>query len=201
MRSRRPKRMRSGSKKLEMQDLRKLLADQRIWGVLGIVYAPAGQQHFSIESGDVLVEVETVPDGLDMTCRLGSPFGGASRGIWDVPPVGSEVLVMVPSGRIDFQPTIVSVLSSGAVPAGIQENRTIIVSGSVLVYDTDPGEAEELAKKSDVERVRDEFLGHVHVSAAAGSPTSKPVQEFSLPEEPTAITSIDVNGTTVLKSK
>jgi hypothetical protein len=188
-----------GSKKLDMSDLRKLVADNRIWGVLGIVYAPAGQQHYSIEEGDVLVEVETVPDQLDMTCRLGSAFGGAGRGIWDVPPVGSEVLVMVPSGRIDFQPTIVSVLSSGAVPAGIQEGRTIIVSGEVLIYDGDPGEAEPVAKKSDVERVRDEFIGHVHGPGPAPPfPTTGPLEG---PAGTTPIVSIDVNGTTILKSK
>lgn len=61
------------------------------------------------------------------------------------------------------------------------------------------GASESLATKADLERVRDEFLAHVH--GAAGSPTTGPVQDFTPPDLPVPIVAITVNGTDVTKGK
>ena len=116
-RSARPFRGRHASKRLDVDKLASLLNDGKVSGKLGRVFAPDGDgttlPHWKIETDDdgnkiILVEVETVPDGLDLTCQLCSGFSsGGGNGAWAIPRVGSMVAVLVPEGEIGFQPLIV----------------------------------------------------------------------------------------------
>jgi hypothetical protein len=161
-------RRRIRSRRLDTSDLRNLVRDRRRWSAIGIVIVPEGESsHFDLDGEDLLVEVEIQPDGLDVSCRVGSAFGGPGLGMWAVPPVGSEVLIALPDGRLDFQPTIVGVLSTGQLPQGVAENVTVIANGTVLITDGgDPSGAEPLIKKS-------EFDNHIHPSGMG--PTEKPL--------------------------
>lgn len=165
------------AKKLDLTDIRHVLRDRKQWAVLGVVVVPeGGDSHFQLveEDGDlvdILVEVETVPDGNDITARLGG--GAQGRGVYTIPSVGDEVVVVYPSGQIAFMPTIVALLSTNAIPnpsgEGPAENRTVIVNGEVLIHDGSGG-AESLVKKT-------EFDLHKHPTGTgpSGPPDNAPI--------------------------
>lgn len=123
-------------------DAAEVLADDRVWFAVGIVRArPNEDKHFEAITKDgklvdVSVEVDIMPRRESVTCRLGG-FGGA-RGIWRIPPPGTEVAVAIPGGELEGGPVIVAVLSSRDVPAGLDED-TLVVSNPkrVLVYSED----------------------------------------------------------------
>lgn len=152
--------------RLDLVSLREALKDRRCWTCLAVTEIPDGEtSHFELvvdESGDVtdiLVDVVTQPEGQELTCRLDM------RGTIEIPGLGDEVLVCLPSGRIDFMPTITGFMSSGNVPnpagQGPTIGRILIIKEEVLVHDGTGG-AKELAYKSDVQTVRDELHGHEH---------------------------------------
>lgn len=123
------KRKRVRAKRLDVTDLRALVEDHRVWFFHAVVIDPDGAgQHFDLDEEDLFIEIETQPGQLDLTARLGSAFGGPGEGLWHIPPVGAEVVVALPAGRIDFQPTIVSVLSGGLLPARVSNDRTVFVT-------------------------------------------------------------------------
>lgn len=182
-RMRRPK----AAKRLPVAEFRELLRDHRMWCKLAIVYQPDDGLHYElITEGstlvDILVEVETVPDRVPLTCRLGTIAGSSGKGIWSIPAVGDEVIVAVPDGQLDFIPSIVAQLSSGDIPnpsgEGPTTNRTVIVNGTVLIHDGSGG-TEPLVLKS-------EFDIHKHPTGTgpSGFPDNAPI-----------------DGTTVLKAK
>lgn len=160
------------AKKLDLTDLRHVLKDNRQWITLAVVVVPEGESsHFELveDEGqvvDILVDVETVPDGADLTCRLGG--GAVAQGIYTVPSVGDEVVVAVPSGSIAFSPTIIALLSSGEVPnpsgQGPAPGRTLVLNGEVLVHDG-TGSTDNLVKKSAYE---------VHKHGSGTGPTTAP---------------------------
>ena len=179
MKARGLKRKRVRGRRFDPSDLRRLVRDQRLWCALGVVVAPDdGGLHFDLDGEDLLVEVEIQPSQLDLTCRLGSPFGGPNLGLWQVPPVGAEVVVLLPEGEIEFQPTIVAVLSSGALPADVAENTVVIAEAQVLIHDG-MGGAEPLITKS-------QFDQHKHGTGVGPS---------TVPDN------IATSGTVVLKAK
>lgn len=125
-----PIRGRKAAKRPDISDLRALLKDGRCECQMGVVRnAELGGKHWELtDDGDILVEVTTAPRGLELSCRLASSAGSAGMGLWRVPAIGDEVLVLVPEGEIDFQPAIVAVLSSGGVPDRVSDTRTILVA-------------------------------------------------------------------------
>lgn len=180
------KRRRTKAKRFDPGDLFHLTdPDKRgfFYTLIGLVVSPEGASHFELikKSGqivDVLIEVETQPDQLDLTCRLGSVAGGPAAGVWTVPPVGTEVAIICPNGKLDFQPVIVGILSTGNVPDGVAEGVTVIANGEVLIHDGSGGAA-PLPTKA-------EFDAHTHPTAMglSGPPSNSPIV-----------------GTTVLKAK
>lgn len=192
----RPKRGRRPRKRLDLSDMRSLVADRRLWCAIGKVIVPddhEGATHYELVTGpggaivDLLVEVELQPGLQDVTCRMSGFAGGAGVGIWTVPAVGDEVLVALPEGMLEFMPTIVAMLSTRDIPnAGGQGpalGRTIIVNGEVLIHDG-AGGAVPLAKKSDVDDLAtyvDTELSLTVVGGgggnATGATTSAPVAE------------------------
>lgn len=127
-----------GSKRLDLSGLKDAMRDRRAWGAIGVVIAPSGAaSHYEIVQGpggpeDVLVEVELQPDRTHVSARLGALGGGPGAGLWAIPPVGAEVAVLIPSGRLDFMPCVVGVLSSGSVPERISAEKTILVAPTTL---------------------------------------------------------------------
>lgn len=187
-RMRRPK----AAKRLPVAEFRELLRDHRMWCKLAIVYQPDDGLHYELVTEgstlvDILVEVETVPDRVPLTCRLGAIAGSSGKGIWSIPAVGDEVIVAVPDGQLDFIPSIVAQLSSGDIPnpssQGPTTNRTVIVNGTVLIHDGSGGAA-ELPTMA-------EFKAHVHPTGTgpSGVPTD-PIPGLG-----------PITGTTVLKAK
>lgn len=171
------KKQNRSTKRLDLTSIKEALRDERCWACLAVVQAHDSGQYFEIIEDDVLVQVVTMPDQNKILARLGAPGSGSNSGVWSIPKSGSEVIVVVPSGRLEFQPVIVACYSSGGLPDGVAENVTVIANGEVLVHDGDGG-TEPLVKKS-------EFEAHVHGTGVG--PSSTP--------------SAPITGTTVLKAK
>lgn len=197
-----PKRSRGGAKRLDLTDMRELFKDRRMWTGVGIVTAPEGEEHWEIvqnTDGDdvgVLVEVVLQPSLTPVTCRL-------AAGIFDVPDEGDEVGVILPEGAADFMPVIVCRLSRAAssfpTAQQPQPGHIVIVRDQVLVHDGSGG-AVALAKASELQAVSDDMYSHIH--AASGSPTTKAIAEFTLPDPPgLPLEQPNTPGTTVLKGK
>lgn len=123
-------RSKQGAKRVDLTGLREVLRDRRCWACMGLIVKGDDGSHFELDATDVLVEVESVPDGKRMTARLGSLAGGPGRGVWAIPPVGTEVAMIVPEGSTEFGPIIVGTLSTGEVPSELDE--TIVVMSNNL---------------------------------------------------------------------
>ncbi len=161
-------RRRLGSKPLDLSPIREALADGKVHSGVGIVYVPNGEsQHYEIFDGeDVLVWVKLMPLEQPLFCRLGGFAGGASVGMWRIPPEGTEVAVMIPDGDFDFDPMIVATLATGATVENLNGDDLFIVNtkkvklksleddmeldadGQVLIQAADGGE-EPVARKTD----------------------------------------------------
>lgn len=177
-----PKRAARGAKRIDLSPIRDALRDGRVWTGLGVVVEPSdGGPHWKIEGDDIMIEAVLEPERVPVSARL-------AAGMWIVPNVGDEVAIIVPSGELDFMPTIVCVLGQ-AVPTvdGPSPTNIVIARGSVLIHDGNGG-AEELVKRS-------EFLSHGHPTAPTGV-VSAPVVAPAPHASPTLFP-----GTIVLKAK
>jgi hypothetical protein len=128
--------------------MREALKDRRVFPCLGIVTTDDDSgSHFDLDGEDLLVEVELVPGEERITARMGAVGGGSGQGLWFVPPVGSEVIVIMCDGELEADAFIVGVLSSGAVPEGIAPDVTVIANTSkVYVIDGTTANAEGVIK-------------------------------------------------------
>lgn len=132
-----------------MSGVRAGLEDRRFWCGLGLVYKPDGEDsHFEVDGEvGVLVNVELMPDREPLLCRLGGLGSGGTGGVWKIPPVGSEVVVVVDGGDIGGETYIVGVLSSGGTPSELDETTLVIKSPKVTIIATEPGGAVEIGQK------------------------------------------------------
>ena len=177
---RRKKRRQKPKKRLDLTNMTRTLEGlgfvRGFFSCLGIVLAAEdGGTHFELDDEDLMVEVELMPSQTQLTVRVGTVAGGGGGGIWKVPPVGAEVLVAIPDGDIDFQPTICSWYSSGQLPSDIGEN-TLVVScppgGSVYIHDGSGG-VDQLVKKSAYEaHLHPSGMGPTGAPDNAAAPTS-----------------------------
>jgi hypothetical protein len=188
VRIRRHKRGQRAAKRLDLTDLRKALQDRRVWCGHGIVVAGEdGQSHYELVTGaggdvvDILVEVELQPMRTAVLARLGGGAGSSGAGIWAIPDIGTEVIVSIPDGRLEYQPTIVGTLAA-AIPnpsgQGPAPGRLVIAAPKVFIHDGGGG-ARPLAFKDDVDAladyVRAQFdpaTGHVHKAIVPAAPTA-----------------------------
>jgi len=159
----RMKRRRGGSKRLDLAPLKEILKDRRCWTCMGTVVVPEGEStHFELITtngqADILVDVETQPEGLDLTCRMND------AAIYRIPKVGDEVAIVIPAGELSFMPIIVATMGKGGLPDGVGEDITVIANGEVLIHDG-AGGAEELVKKSAYE---------VHLHPTGTGPSGAP---------------------------
>ncbi len=216
----RRRRKRKAVKRPDLSAIKEALRDNRAFvRVAKVIADDKGGPHFSIDDGDILVVVETVPLEEEVTCLVTSPVGGGGAGIFAVPPVGSEVFVVLPDGEIDFMPAIIGVLTGGTAPSGLSTSTIVVVApegGEVLIHDGNSGEAKELAYKSDVQTLTDAYNVHIHQDMTT-APTTAPVDSATVvlvkPAATPPVTPFDVyspgvgvpaddpEGTTVLKGK
>ena len=122
----------TATKRMDLSNLRHLLKDDRTWCVRAKVYAPDGGSHWRVDTSGggrrVLVEVEAIPSGLDLTCKLGTCSSGAGTGLWFIPKVGTIVVVDISDGQVDGFPTIVGVEDSGGFPERAGDTRVVMVT-------------------------------------------------------------------------
>lgn len=157
---RRPKRgaHRRGAKRLDLSDLAHKLRDRRQWCALAKVFKPedaAAHYEFIEVDGvlvDIIVEVETIPDRVELSCSLAGGWGG-----WWIPSVGDEVFVVIPAGEVSFRPTIIATAPT-EIPnppgQGPALGRRVLVADEVLIHNGSGG-AEPVVRKS-------EHDGHTH---------------------------------------
>lgn len=101
--------------------------DSRVWTAVGLVIK-SGQSHFEKTASDVHVHVQFQPSQQQIFCRLGCFAGGPGMGLWRIPDVGAEVMVLLAMGRMDFMPTITAQLSGGVVPVDVSDDKTVLVA-------------------------------------------------------------------------
>ena len=149
---------RKPTKRFDATNMCKALEDmgfvRGFFSCLGIVLASEdGGPHFELDGEDLTVEVSLMPTQTQLTVRVGTVAGGPGSGIWRVPPVGAEVLVAVPDGDLDFQPTLASWYSSGSLPSDISESTLVIAApagGNIYLHDGS-GNVDQLVTKSAYE--------------------------------------------------
>lgn len=117
-----------------MSAIRAALQDGKYWSGLGLVYKPNGEAtHYEFDADvGVLVHVELMPNQEPLLCRLGGLGEGGAHGVWRIPPIGSEVAVLIPGGALENDPILVGVLASGGVPDELDE-ETLVVKGPKVV--------------------------------------------------------------------
>ena len=192
-RQRRPAR---AGRRLNLPAFREALEDGKLHCSLAKV-VDVGGSHFEIDEQEgVLVEVQLLPSRTPVTARLASVAGGPGNGVWRVPAVGTEVVVVIPHGDLGATPVIVGTLSSQSVPEGIAPERTVIVAPEVLIYDTASNEAEPLVKKSEYDALKAAYDAHIHATTATIGAGSTPGVLT-----PTVSLAPAATGTTVLKAK
>lgn len=160
--SRRTKRPRHTSRRVDLSSLKEAFRDERAFPCLGIVTDEDVDSHFELDGDDLLIEVELIPQEERVTARLGFG-GGPSAGIWFIPPVGTEVALIICDGDVEAGVFIVGVLSTGAVPDGITEGTTVLAApDKVLIHDGTTGTVEPLVKKMA-------YAVHVHPTGVGPS--------------------------------
>jgi len=128
------KRFLKNSKRPDTQALKKWLSPGQTTTSLGVVRKfPGEDSHFEIstENGinEILVDVELIPSGTRVQCRLG--FG--NDGMYRIPRENSEVAVILPydtssliQDPMDFEPIIVGVLNVNA-PNQLTDVDTVVI--------------------------------------------------------------------------
>jgi hypothetical protein len=126
-----------GSRKLDTSDLMFMvqrLINSQPWSHVGRVIAPQGEgSHWERDGANrVLVEVETLPEQVHLTCRLDS-----HGGIWSVPTVGTLVGVIIPDGKPDHMPIIAAILGGNASPDRVGDGRVVWAPGLPIEIECD----------------------------------------------------------------
>jgi len=187
----RNKRTNKPVKRPDLSALKEAMRDQRQWAVLcKVLPADDGGQHWTVDDGDVLVDVQVQPSEEELTVIVSSPVGGLGTGVFAIPPVDSEVYVSIPDGEISFQPSIVGVNNSGPGVEGLGATTLVIVApvgGEVLIHDGSAG-YEPLIRKSDYDALAMHLDAHTHPTGVG--PSGPPIA-------PTPV----APGTSVLKGK
>jgi hypothetical protein len=113
---------RNASKSVDAQILRAMIGSQEVTTALGVVRKfPGETSHFFVDTdngaNEIMVDVELIPSGSRVACRLG--FG--NDGVYKIPRVDQEVAVLLPfdsssliKDPLDFDPIIVGVLDNDA---------------------------------------------------------------------------------------
>lgn len=178
-------------KHLEIAEAKAAVRDDRRWCDIGVVTVLDGDdKHYQIlkdnagNAVDVLVGVKLGHTGELFPCRLGNFVGRAGAGgfgLWTIPPVGTEVIVAIPTGEFEADAVIVGQCSSGTVPAALDEDTVVLRapkgvkiivadSGSKVSIGVDGGTFQPAVLGNDMEArlsaLESKYNGHVHVLPA-----------------------------------
>jgi len=131
-----PLRPRRSVQRLDVTPLRELVRDGRQFPTLGVVEKDDPDDpgdHFEIVEDSygnkfAMVQVTIMPRGVHLFARLGSLGGGAAMGLWRIPAVGTEVVVVIAEGEPEFMSMVVATLDSGSPPDGVSDDKTILVA-------------------------------------------------------------------------
>ncbi len=141
----RSKRFLKGSKRVDTQAVREWIANQQMTTSLGVVRKfPGETSHFDIDtengSNEILVDVELIPSGTRVQCRLG--FG--NDGVYRIPRENSEVAVLLPfdpssliKDPMDFEPIIVGVLNTSAPDQLTGDDTVVRDAAKVRILNSD----------------------------------------------------------------
>lgn len=176
------KRGKQGAKRADTNILREMLGGQQTVTSLGVVRKFPGETshfEFSDENGEreVLVDVELIPSGERVQCRLG--FG--NDGIYRIPRVNQEVAVLLPyhdssliKDPMDFEPIIVGVIDTEAPEELDGDDIVVIKAPKVHIFNS--GSPVELATKADVEDLADYIQNTMTlpVTGATAGPIASP---------------------------
>lgn len=198
---------RLGGRTVNRAEVRDALEDGRIHCAVGLVVVPNNEDsHYEIEADndgnpvDVLVNVSLMPRQEAVLCRLGALAGGPGSGIWRIPPVGAEVMVMVPRGELENGPVIVGELSTRGIPSALDQDSLVIINpGKVIIASQDDkvylgsvdGTGTQPAVRGDdlvqrVENIEDVLTNHTHpipvqAGTVVGATCSIPLGATSAP--------------------
>lgn len=167
--------------------LKKLVDDGRAACALATVALHEGEaSHWSInDEGDLQVTVVAHNHKVPIVALMGALVGGSGRGVWMIPPLGTEVVVAFDGDDFEGDAVIVGVMPTGQAPAGLAEGKVLIVGTEVIVHNGD-GTYDQLVTKSD-------FTNHTHLTAGTGAAVG--------PTELVPSTPPGFKYTTCLKSK
>jgi hypothetical protein len=172
MRSTVSKRGVRGGKRLDVNQLRDLISKTPMVTALGVVRKFQGEtSHFEVNvengSNEILVDVEIIPSGERVQCRLG--FG--NEGVYRIPKEGSEVAVMLPfspqsliKDSLDFEPIIVGVLDTNA-PSQLDGDDIVVVQATrvkILSSNIELGDAPSALDEVVVGSGIDSFTGSTY---------------------------------------
>lgn len=101
--------------------------------------------HWEVNAdGDLQVTCLSHGHSAPITALLGAIVGGKGKGVWVIPPIGTEVLVCFPDGDYEGDAVIVGALSTGSVPAALADGNVVIVGAPVFISDGAGGAAVEV---------------------------------------------------------
>jgi len=179
MRSTVSKRGVRGGKRADTSQIKDWLGKGEMVTSLGVVRKFDNQDsHFQVStengSQEILVDVELIPSGTRVTCRLG--FGG--QGVYRIPQVDTEVAVLIPydpnsliKDSLDYEPIIVASVELNT-PSQLNDDDIVVISSArVHVYSdnillgTAPGAQEGILNGSAV----DPYTGATHFALGNAS--------------------------------
>jgi hypothetical protein len=179
----RSRRSRIGAKRVDTQMMRAMIGQQQMTTSLGVVRKfPGETSHFDIDTengtAEVLVDVELIPSGTRVQCRLG--FG--NPGVYSIPKENAEVAVLIPydpssliKDSLDFEPIIVGVLDANA-PTQLTGPDLVVVKASkvqVISSNIELGDAPNINDGVVVGTGIDTFSGSPYWSLGSTSSTTK----------------------------
>lgn len=179
MRSTVSKRGVRGGKRADTGQIKDWLSKGEMVTAMGVVRKFDNQtSHFQVSaengSQEILVDVELIPSGTRVTCRLG--FGG--QGVYRIPQVDTEVAVLIPydpnsliKDSLDYDPIIVGSLDLNT-PAQLNSDDIVVISSArVHVYSdnillgTAPGAQEGIVNGTGI----DSFTGATYFALGSAS--------------------------------
>jgi len=132
--TRTPARRRKPVKRMDWTPWREALKDDRAWVRIAQVWKPDdAKRHYRIVTQgstivQVLIEVFTIPHGEDLTPELAPDAGG----LWRIPDIGTEVIVALPDGEKEHEPTVVGIRASRTISDRVSPDRMVLASNLPL---------------------------------------------------------------------
>lgn len=134
-----------GAKRIDAQAMRAMIGQQQMTTSLGVVRKfPGETSHFEVDTengtNEIMVDVELIPSGEKVLCRLG--FG--DEGVFRIPREGAEVAVLIPynsaslvKDSLDYEGIIVGILNVNAPSQLSDVDTLVIVAPKVKVISAD----------------------------------------------------------------